>query len=130
MSSSLIQVDNVNVTISFLSSDADWISLPENHSERLTGVAACPMSMALARQGFALDIVHLAVESIEVQALGLSHYSSVSEALELCLSLFVEPHSNFPSFGVFPSKGDLILAGTVDGLGLRCFDIWFITEID
>ena len=130
MSLPVHQVNDVHVSATFESNDADWISLPEYHLEFLAGVIACRMSMALARQGFASDIVHLAVESIEALVISLSHRSSLSEAFELCLSLFFEPHGNFPSLGVFPLEADLLLARTVDDLGLCCFDICFAIEID
>lgn len=88
------------------------------------------MSMALAHQRFAHDIVHLAVVKIVASGSRLTNRSSGSEALEVWFSLFSDPHSHFPSFGVFVFEADLLFARTSDILSLCCFDLIIAFEVD
>ena len=99
--------------------DADREALPECHLEFLQGsFSARGWSVALARQSLAFDFGHVAVESSEALASSIATRSSIFEALEVWIRLFFDPHGHFPTFGVFPLEGDMLLARTVRVLSL------------
>ena len=86
--------------------------MPEDGFEFLAWVITGCVSMALSRHSVALDIIHCSMEcrvdSITVITGRLRHCSRFLEALEMWLSLFMKPHLNFPSFGLFVLHCDVL----------------------